>query len=172
MQKENDGREVLHHALEALNSKDNKSRYFDLHDDALITHGIPGNFPANKEGMMEYYSEVWRAFPDAVFGFEHIIVEGNKGACMFSMTGIQMGDFLGVPPSNKQVRVDGMFFIQIKDSKIMERWEVIDIISAAKQLGIKQQLFAIKNAILEYGEIQANKDLKQKISGLFGKHLD
>lgn len=172
MQKENDGREVLHHALEALNSKDNKSRYFDLHDDALITHGIPGNFPANKEGMMKYYSEVWRAFPNAVFGFEHIIVEGNKAACMFSMTGIQMGDFLGVPPSNKQVRVDGMFFIQIKDSKIMERWEVIDIISAAKQLGIKQQLFAIKNAILEYGEIQANKDLKLKISGLFGKHLD
>jgi hypothetical protein len=91
---------------------------------------------------------------------------------MFSMTGIQKGDFLGVPASNKQVRVDGMIFIRIKDSKIVERWEVIDIISAAKQLGMKQQLFAIKNALLEYGEVQANKELKHKISGLFGKHLD
>jgi hypothetical protein len=54
----------------------------------------------------------------------------------------------------------------------VERWEVIDIISAAKQLGMKQQLFAIKNALLEYGEVQANKELKHKISGLFGKHLD
>ena len=90
---------------------------------------------------------------------------------MFSLTGIQKGDFLGVPPSNKEVRVDGMIFIKIKDSKIVERWEVIDIISAAKQLGMKQQLFTIKNAILEYGEVQANNDLKQKISGLFEKHL-
>jgi steroid delta-isomerase-like uncharacterized protein len=146
--------------------------YFDLHDDALITHGLPGNFPANKEGMMKFYSEVWRAFPDVVFGFEHIIAEGNNAAGMFSMTGIQKGDFLGVPASNKQVRVDGMIFIRIKDSKIVERWEVIDIISAAKQLGMKQQLFAIKNALLEYGEVQANKELKHKISGLFGKHLD
>ena len=59
MQEQNDIREVLHQALQALNSKDNKSRYFHLHDDALITHGIPGNFPSNKEGMMKYYSEVW-----------------------------------------------------------------------------------------------------------------
>lgn len=109
---------------------------------------------------------------DANFGFEQIIVEGSNAACMFSMTGIQKGDFMGVPPSGKEVRVNGMIFFQIKGSKITERWEIIDILSAAKQLDTKQQLFAIKNAILEYGEVQANKDLKHKISGLFGKDLD
>jgi steroid delta-isomerase-like uncharacterized protein len=170
MQEQNGIREVLHQALQALNSKDNKSRYFHLHDDALITHGIPGNFPTNKEGMMKYYSEIWRAFPDANFGFDHIIVEGSEAACTFSMTGIQKGDFMGVPPSDKQVRVDGMIFFRFKDSKIMERWEIIDILSAAKQLGMRQQLFAIKNTILEYGEVKANKELKEKIMGLFGKH--
>ena len=170
MQEQNDIRQVLRQALEALNSKENKSRYFDLHDDALITHGIPENFPTNKEGMMEYYTELWQAFPEAKFGFDHIIVEGNEAACMFSMTGIQKDDFMGIPPSNKQVRVDGMIIFRFKDSKIMERWEIIDILSAAQQLGVKQQLFAIKNAILEYGEVKANKELKDKIMGLFGKH--
>jgi hypothetical protein len=24
--------------------------------------------------MMKFYSEVWRAFPDVVFGFEHIML--------------------------------------------------------------------------------------------------
>jgi predicted ester cyclase len=61
---------------------------------------------------------------------------------MFSMTGIQKGDFMGVPPSGKEVRVNGMIFFQIKGSKIRERWEIIDILSAAKQLDTKQQLFA------------------------------
>jgi hypothetical protein len=45
---------ILHQAFQDLNSTGDKSSYFDLHDDALITHGIPGNFPANKEGMKKY----------------------------------------------------------------------------------------------------------------------
>jgi hypothetical protein len=61
MQEQNDIRRVLNEALQALNSKENKTAYFDLHDDSLITHGIPGNFSADKEGMEEYYREVWRA---------------------------------------------------------------------------------------------------------------
>lgn len=164
-------REVLHQALQALNSKDDKSLYFDLHDESLITHGIPGNFPSNKEGMKKYYSEVWRAFPDASFNFDHIIIEGGEAACMFSMTGTQKGGVMGIPPSDKLVRIEGMIFFRFKDSKITERWEVIDILSAAKQLGVRQKLSAINNTILEYAEVQANVHLKEKITSLFKKHL-
>ena len=171
MQEEDNVRDVLKQAFQALNSIDDKGRYFDLHDDALITHGIPGNFTANKEGMKKYYSEVWHAFPDAIFDFEHIIVQGIEAACMFSMTGNHKAEFLGVPPSDKLIRVDGMIFFHFKDSKIIERWEVIDILSAAKQLGVRQQISAIKNAILEYGEVQASKELKGKINRLFGRHF-
>ena len=122
--------------------------------------------------MKEYYREVWRAFPNARFDFDHIVIEGSDAACIFSMTGIQKGEFLGVPPSDKQVRIDGMSFFRFMGSKIAERWEVIDILSAAKQLGVRQQLSALKNAILEYGEVQANAQLKDKINGLFKKHLN
>ena len=72
------------------------------------------------------------------------------------MTGTQKGEFLGIPPSDKQVRIEGMIFFRFKDSKIIERWEVIDILSAAKQLGVRQNLSAINNTILEYAEVQAN----------------
>jgi len=64
-----------------------------------------------------------------------------------------------------------MCFFCFKGSKVIERWEIIDMVSMMQQLGVRQQLTAIKNAILEYGEIQANKELKRKINGLFGKHL-
>ena len=77
----------------------------------------------------------------------------------------------GAGTSDKQVKVDGMIFFRFKDSKIIERWELIDILSAAKQLGVRQQLSAIKNAVLEYGEVKGNKQLGEKISGLFNKHL-
>jgi steroid delta-isomerase-like uncharacterized protein len=170
MQERDNVRDVLNQALNALNSKVDKSHYFDLHDESLVTHGIPGNFPSNKEGMKSYYKEVWQAFPDANFNFEHIIVEGSEAACMFSMTGTQKGEFLGIPPSNKQLSVDGMAFFRFKDYKITERWELMDVVSAAKQLDVRQQLSAVRNAILEYGEVQANMDLKEKINRLFGAH--
>jgi len=171
MQEQNNIRNVIHQALQALNSKDNKTRYFDMFDDSLVTHGLPPNFPSNKEGMEMFYREVWRAFPDANFGFDLVIVEGSEAACKFSMAGTQRGEFMGIPPSDKQIRVDGMIFFRFKDSKCIERWELMDLLSMMQQLGARQQLTAIKNAILEYGEVQANKALKQKIYGLFGKHL-
>jgi steroid delta-isomerase-like uncharacterized protein len=171
LQEQKNVREVLHQALQALNSKADKSLYFNLHDESLIAHGIPNEFPSNKEGMKSYYTEVWQAFPEANFSFDHVIVEGNEAACMFTMTGTQKGEFLGIPPSDKQVRIEGMIFFCFKDSKIIERWEVIDILSAAKQLGVRQRLSAINNTILEYAEVRANVHLKEKIISLFKKHL-
>lgn len=168
---EQDNLDVLHEAFQALNSKDNKERYFDLHDDSLVAHGIPGNFPSNKEGMKMYYSEVWRAFPDAIYSFEHTVVQGNEAASMFSLTGTQKAEFLGIRPSNKQVKINGMIFFRFNSRKIVERWEIIDMVSVMKQLDVRQQLSAVKNAILEYAEVRANKELKEKIGRLFGKHL-
>ena len=66
-------------------------------ENSLITNGIPSNFPTNKEGMKKYYTELWQAFPDANFEFEHVIVEGNEAACMFSMTGISEQNFWVYP---------------------------------------------------------------------------
>ena len=72
---------------------------------ALVTHGIPGNFPANKEGMEKYDGEVWQAFPDAIFGFDHVIVQGSEWACMFSYDWVlKKSEFLGVPPNDKQIK--------------------------------------------------------------------
>ena len=171
MQDQYNAKEVLHQALQALNSEGDKAAYFDLHDDSLITHRVPEKFPADKAGMKEYYHEVWRAFPDAKYEFEHVVVDGNEAACMFSITGVQKGDLMGIPPSDKQIRINDMIFFRFKGPKIVERWEIIDLLSAAKQLGARQQLSAVKNAILEYGEVQANAQLKDKINSLFKKHL-
>lgn len=162
---------ILNQAFQDLNSKDNKSHYFDLHDESLVTHGIPGNFPSNKEGMKMYYSEVWRAFPDANYEFDHAVIQGNEAAFMFSLTGTHKGEFMGIPASNKQIKIDGMIFFRFNASKIVERWEIIDILAAAKQLGVRQQFSAIRNAILEYAEVQTNVHLREKIDGLFKKHL-
>lgn len=39
-----------------------------------------------------YYSEVWRAFPDANYEFDHVVIQGNEAAFMFSLTGTHKGE--------------------------------------------------------------------------------
>jgi steroid delta-isomerase-like uncharacterized protein len=170
MHEQDNVRDVLHQAFQALNNKADRNNYFDLHDDSLITHGLPENFTSDKEGMKNFYNEVWRAFPDANFKLDRIVAEGSEAACMFSLVGTQKNEFMGVPSSDKQIKIDGMIFFHFRASKIVERWEIIDMVSAMKQLGARQQLSAVKNAILEYAENRADTDLKKKITGLFNRH--
>jgi predicted ester cyclase len=117
MQDQYNVREILHQ--HALNSEEDKTGYFDLHDDFLVTHGVPENFSADDEGMKEYYHKVWRAFPGARYEFERVIVDGNEVACMFSITGIQRDDLMGITPSDKQLRINGIIFFRIKDSGLI-----------------------------------------------------
>ena len=170
MQKDYKIKEIIHEAFQALNNKDDRTSYLDIHDDSLIKHGIPDKYSNYKEGMTKYYKDVWKAFPDCIFNFDNIIVEGNEAACMFSMIGTQKEEFMGIPPSNKLVRISGTIILHFEGTKITERWEVIDLPSIIKQLRMRQQLSAIRNAILEYAEIKANKELAEKIIGLFKKH--
>ena len=54
-----------------------------------------------------------------------------------------------------------------------DRWFIV--LQTVNHAGILDMipvwLSAIKNAVLEYGEVKANKILGEKISGLFIKHL-
>ena len=55
----------------------------------------------------------------------------------------------------------------------LDRWFIV--LQTVNHAGILDvipvRLSAIKNAVLEYGEVKANKQLGEKISGLFIKHL-
>ena len=63
-----------------------------------------------------YYTGVWRAFPDANYEFDHVVIQGNEAAFMFSLTGTHKGEFMGIPASNKQIKIDGMIFFRFNAS--------------------------------------------------------
>ncbi len=110
------------------------------------------------------------AFPDLNVTFDDIVIDSNKAAIRFTMIGTHKAKFLGIPPSNKPFRVQGMSLFVFNGSKCVERWELIDMLSMIEQLSPRQQVSALMNAILEFAEVKANKELKEKITGLFKRH--
>jgi predicted ester cyclase len=111
-----------------------ENSYFNFYDDSLKIHGFPPNLATNKEGLKQFIYLLWKAFPDIKITFEEIIIEGDKVACRYYLSGTHQGDFLDLQPSNKQFKVNGMTIFSFRDSKCIERWNIVDMISLIEQL--------------------------------------
>ena len=128
-------REVVRQLADAFNNPQNReSFYFDFYDDSLIFHNFPPNLPTNKEGFKQFINLLWKAFPDIKIIFDDIIIEGNKVACRYYLTGTHKGEFMDLQPTDKQFRVNGMTVFSFHDAKCIERWNLVDMMSLMEQL--------------------------------------
>jgi predicted ester cyclase len=128
-------REVVRKLADTFNNPQiRESSYFNFYDNSLIIHGFPPNLPANKEGFKQFIYLLWKAFPDIRIMFHDIIIEGNKVACRYILTGTHKGEFMDLQPTDKQFRVNGMTVFSFRDTKCIERWNLVDMISLREQL--------------------------------------
>jgi predicted ester cyclase len=65
---------------------------------------------------------------------DDVLVDGEKTAIRFTLTATHVGEGLGVPPSNKPVRVTGMSITRWEDGKIAEGWNEFDKAGLAAQI--------------------------------------
>jgi predicted ester cyclase len=128
-------REVVRKLADTFNNPQNReSSYFDFYDDSLIIHGFPPNLPTNKEDFKQFIYLLWKAFPDIRIMFDDIIIEGNKVACRYNLTGTHKGEFMDLRPTDKQFRVNGMTVFSFRDTKCVQRWNLVDMILLMEQL--------------------------------------
>jgi steroid delta-isomerase-like uncharacterized protein len=128
-------REVVKRLEETFNNPQNReSSYFDFYDDSLTIHGFPPNLPTNKEGFKQFIYLLWKAFPDIRIMFEDIIIEENKVVCRYNLAGTHKSEFMHLPPTNKQFKVNGMTVFYFRDAKVIERWNLVDMMSLMEQL--------------------------------------
>jgi predicted ester cyclase len=128
-------REVVQRLAETFNNPQNReSSYFDFYDDSLTIHGFPPNLPTNKEGFKQFIYLLWKAFPDIRIMFEDIIIEGNKVVCRYNLAGTHKGEFMDLQPTNKPFRVNGMTVFAFRDAKVIDRWNLVDMMLLMEQL--------------------------------------
>ena len=68
---------------------------------------------------------------------EDLIAEGNKIVARWRSHATHQGEYMGIPPSGKEVEFTGISVYRIEAGKIAESWNVED------QLGLMQQIGAI-----------------------------
>ena len=128
-------RQVVRNLADTFNDpKVRESSYFDFYDDSLDIHGFPPNLPTNKEGFKQFIYLLWKAFPDIRIIFEDIIIEGNNVVCRYYLTGTHNGAFEDLQSKGKKFKVNGMTEFSFRNTKIVERWNLVDMISLNEQL--------------------------------------
>ena len=131
-------KEVVRQLVDTFNDPQKReSKYFEFYDDSLVIHGFPSNLPTNKEGFKQFIYSLWQAFPDIRIIFEDIIIEGNKVAGRYYLSGSHKGEFLDIQATGTHFKFNGMTVFAFRDAKIMERWNLVDIMSLLEQLKAK-----------------------------------
>jgi steroid delta-isomerase-like uncharacterized protein len=108
----------------------------EILDENYINHspGAP-NPPTGPAGLKPIVAAIREAFPDLKYIIENIVIAENQIAVHTIMTGTHLGDFFGIAPTGKQIRVNQMQIERIKNNKIIEHWRVTDDLNLMRQLG-------------------------------------
>jgi steroid delta-isomerase-like uncharacterized protein len=101
-----------------------------------ITHSVAWGMPNTREGLKQLIAMLRSAFPDLHCIVEDEISDGDKVAAHWTMRGTHTGPFLGNPPTNRPIVVQGMIFARTENGLIAEGWTLLDQMGMLQQLGI------------------------------------
>ena len=87
------------------------------------------------EAIRQYITVYRNAFPDVEFKIDDQIAEGDKVVMHFTITGTHKGEFQGIKPTGKSIKMTGIAIHRIANGKIVEIWGNWDALGLLKQLG-------------------------------------
>lgn len=76
----------------------------------------------------------YEAFPDAEWIADEWVFTQDRVVLRYHWQGTQQAAFLGIPPTHKTVRGEGLELLHIADGRITEVWNYSDIMGMAAQL--------------------------------------
>jgi len=87
------------------------------------------------DGYLAIIGMMRSGFPDIQWSLEDKIIEENKVAARFIMTGTHNGTFFGVPPTGKAIKVQAINFYRISNGQIVEEYGQPDMLGLLQQIG-------------------------------------
>jgi steroid delta-isomerase-like uncharacterized protein len=108
--------------------------HFQGHDigAARVQRG-PADFRRSFERLLQ-------AFPDAHFHEDDIVVEGNRVALFWTLTGTHRGKFMGIPPTGRAIATRGVSYMQFEGEQVVQVQRVWDLAGVLRAIGLLPEL--------------------------------
>ena len=107
------------------------------------THRADGVVISPTGGVLEGQREIERvyklwlsAFPDLAFQQQEIVIDGTRVVQLARLAGTHLGDFFGMPATNRHVDVEAALFMSVADGVVAEERRVYDFTGLLVQVGV------------------------------------
>lgn len=104
-----------------------------LHSDVTF-RGSVGIGATGRQEVCDYVRMVTTALSGYRCEVESLVAEGDRAAARVRFSGLHLGEFLGFPPTGRQVEWIGAAFFVSDDNKLCDIWVLGDLKTLRDQL--------------------------------------
>ncbi|MCW2605472.1 MAG: putative ester cyclase [Frankiales bacterium] len=133
---------TISRAVALLNQGDVRGYATALYAPGARFHGFPEAFPPDRDGIIAFFTALIAAVPDAAITPRDMLVDGDKVAVRFALTGTHHGELLGAAGTGGALDVDGMTILHFEGESCTERWNQLDDVTLIAQLHAAPALVA------------------------------
>jgi steroid delta-isomerase-like uncharacterized protein len=108
-----------------------------LADDVVFTTMNTAEEDRGPEGVSQSINYIYHVAFDARFELTNLIIEGGIGAAEADFVGEHIGEFAGIPPTHKQVRVPLCVVYEVEDDRIKRARIYFEMPAMFEQLGVE-----------------------------------
>jgi predicted ester cyclase len=132
----NENKAIMRRALEEVVNQGKLDLIDELVAPNFVDHTPLPGLPPNREGVRQTIKMLREAFPDLHVTSEELVAEGDMVVSRQSTRGTHKGEFLGVPPTEKEVTWTGILMFRTSEGKIVDQWLEQDVMGLMQQLGV------------------------------------
>ena len=109
---------------------------YDLMAENVVGIGqdVPGVIIRTPADFVALFNRLRGAFPDIKFTLEDVFGADDKVVIRWSAVMTHTGNHLGIPATNRPVRLTGITIAEIKNGKIVRGWDNWDQLSLMQQV--------------------------------------
>jgi len=100
-----------------------------------------------KQAVREFLGRLMTALPDLVFTVDHKIARGDNVAEQWTIRGTHLGTFLGIPPTGRQIEIQALSMVVLRDGKFLRDEFYWDTRRVMNQMGLMPSLAATQSTV-------------------------
>ncbi len=107
----------------------------DYTEDAVVRSPMFGEL-RGREKIGDTYQVLFRTFPDWQFTPGEPLIDGHRAALPFSATATHVGEFMGLPGTDRHFQIQGVRLFEFSDGRIHVERRLYDFTGLLIQVGV------------------------------------
>jgi steroid delta-isomerase-like uncharacterized protein len=112
------------------------------HDDEFIAEDVAYHGPPmigelrGRAALVQVLEGFRQAFPGFETEIHRLVAEDDLVVVHHTHRGTHQGALMGIPPTGRQIAVQGIEIVRVRDGQVAEFWHLDDFLSLMQQLGV------------------------------------